>query len=99
MAKSSKAGKRAHGGSSTGNGSATDLGFEQTLGQIAGKLRSDSLHAAEYKDLVLGLVLLKYVSDAFEEKHQQLEAERSIGADPEDPDEYWAEGLFWVPQD
>jgi type I restriction enzyme M protein len=56
-----------------------------------------SMDAAEYKHVVLGLIFLKYISDAFEERHDQLTAERAEGADPEDPDEYRAENVFWVP--
>ena len=56
-----------------------------------------SMDAAEYKHVVLGLIFLKYISDAFEELHTRLEAEQSDGADPEDPDEYRAENVFWVP--
>jgi len=46
---------------------------------------------------VLGLIFLKYISDAFEAKHAELDAQRGEGADPEDPDEYRAENIFWVP--
>ena len=56
-----------------------------------------SMDAAEYKHVVLGLIFLKYISDAFEEAHVKLETERSEGADPEDPDEYRAQNIFWVP--
>jgi type I restriction enzyme M protein len=56
-----------------------------------------SMDAAEYKHVVLGLIFLKYISDAFEEQHKKLEAERAQGADPEDPDEYRAHNIFWVP--
>ena len=56
-----------------------------------------SMDAAEYKHVVLGLIFLKYISDAFEEAHAKLEAERDQGADPEDPDEYRAQSIFWVP--
>ena len=56
-----------------------------------------SMDAAEYKHVVLGLVFLKYISDAFEEAHDRLEADRDQGADPEDPDEYVAQSIFWVP--
>jgi type I restriction enzyme M protein len=56
-----------------------------------------SMDAAEYKHVVLGLIFLKYISDAFEEMHARLEAEQDQGADPEDPDEYRAENIFWVP--
>jgi type I restriction enzyme M protein len=72
------------------------LGFEATLWAAADKLRGH-MDAAEYKHVVLGLIFLKYVSDAFEARHRQVEAERSQGADPEDPDEYLAKGVFWVP--
>jgi type I restriction enzyme M protein len=68
--------------------------FESILWQAADKLRGN-LDAAEYKHVVLGLIFLKYVSDAFEEKHAQLAKEP--GADPEDRDEYLAENIFWVP--
>ncbi|MEK7373832.1 MAG: type I restriction-modification system subunit M N-terminal domain-containing protein, partial [Thermodesulfobacteriota bacterium] len=57
------------------------------------------MDAAEYKHVVLGLIFLKYISDAFEEQHTKLDAERSQGADPEDPDEYRAVNIFWVPKE
>ena len=66
------------------------------LWQMADALRG-SMDAAEYKHVVLGLIFLKYISDAFEEQHAKLEAERAQGADPEDPDEYRALNIFWVP--
>jgi type I restriction enzyme M protein len=55
------------------------------------------MDAAEYKHVVLGLVFLKYVSDAFAEHHAALLADTENGADPEDPDEYGAANVFWVP--
>ena len=55
------------------------------------------MDAAEYKHVVLGLVFLKYVSDAFTEHHDVLVADAANGADPEDPDEYRALNVFWVP--
>ena len=58
-----------------------------------------SMDAAEYKHVVLGLIFLKYISDAFEEAYAELEAERVEGADPEDPDEYRAQSIFWVPRE
>ena len=70
----------------------------QKLWAAADKLRGN-MDAAEYKHVVLGLIFLKYISDAFEEKHAELEAERAQGADPEDPDEYRAENIFWVPKE
>ena len=57
------------------------------------------MDAAEYKHVVLGLIFLKYISDAFEAKHAELEAQRAEGADPEDPDEYRAASIFWVPKE
>ena len=58
-----------------------------------------SMDASEYKHVVLGLIFLKYISDAFEEYHTQLTVEEAegTGADPEDPDEYRAVNIFWVP--
>lgn len=66
-----------------------NLGFESELWRAADALRSN-MDAAEYKHVVLGLIFLKYISDAFEEQHTKLEGERTAGADPEDPDEYRA---------
>ena len=71
-------------------------GYETELWQMADTLRG-SMDAAEYKHVVLGLIFLKYISDAFEERHARLEGEKKQGADPEDPDEYRAENIFWVP--
>lgn len=56
-----------------------------------------SMDAAEYKHVVRGLIFLKYISDAFEEAHTKLLAEVAEGADPEDPDEYRAQNIFWLP--
>jgi len=75
-----------------------NLGFERELWQAADALRSN-MDAAEYKHVVLGLIFLKYISDAFEEEHAKLEADRAKGADPEDPDEYRAVNIFWVPKE
>jgi len=80
---------------STNNGA--KLGFEADLWRAADALRSN-MDAAEYKHVVLGLIFLKYISDAFEEQHAKLEADRKGGADPEDPDEYRAINIFWVPK-
>ena len=58
------------------------------------------MDASEYKHVVLGLIFLKYISDAFEEAHTRLKGlVESEGADPEDPDEYRADGIFWVPRE
>ncbi len=78
------------------NKNSATTGYEAELWQMADALRG-SMDAAEYKHVVLGLIFLKYISDAFEEKHAQLETERADGADPEDPDEYLAQNIFWVP--
>ena len=73
------------------------LNLEATLWAAADKMRGH-MDAAEYKHVVLGLIFLKYISDAFEARRQELlELETSEGADPEDPDEYRAEHVFWVP--
>jgi type I restriction enzyme M protein len=85
---------------STKNGSTSDavVGFEEKLWQMADKLRNN-MDAAEYKHVVLGLIFLKYISDAFEEKHAALTADKKSGADPEDPDEYRADNIYWVPKE
>ncbi len=75
-----------------------NVGFEQKLWQAADALRNN-MDAAEYKHVVLGLIFLKYISDAFEARHAELEAQRKGGADPEDPDEYRASSIFWVPRE
>src|SRR5574340_986753 len=75
---------------------AATVGYEAQLWQMADALRG-SMDAAEYKHVVLGLIFLKYISDAFEEQHAKLVAEKASGADPEDPDEYRAQNIFWVP--
>jgi len=80
------------------NDTAANIGFEAQLWAAADALRG-SMDAAEYKHVVLGLIFLKYISDAFEEQHAKLQAERH--ADPEDPDEYRGaeHPLFWVPRE
>lgn len=70
--------------------------IEQKLWQAADKLRNN-MDAAEYKHVVLGLIFLKYISDAFEQKHTELE--NTPNADPEDSDEYTSENIFWVPKE
>jgi len=74
------------------------IGFEAKLWSMADALRAN-MDAAEYKHIVLGLIFLKYISDAFESKHAELEKEKTQGADPEDPDEYRAASIFWVPKE
>jgi type I restriction enzyme M protein len=80
------------------NGATAPLGFEAQLWAAADALRNN-MDAAEYKHVVLGLIFLKYISDAFEAKHAELEAQRAEGANPEDPDEYRAVNIFWVPKE
>jgi type I restriction enzyme M protein len=74
------------------------LGFEAQLWAAADALRNN-MDAAEYKHVVLGLIFLKYISDAFEAKHAELAAQANQGADPEDRDEYRAASIFWVPKE
>ncbi len=88
MAKAKKAAAASGGGAV--------VGYEAQLWQMADALRG-GMDAAEYKHVCLGLLFLKYISDAFEERHAALLAEKSNGADPEDPDEYRADNIFWVP--
>ncbi|HZY30352.1 MAG TPA: class I SAM-dependent DNA methyltransferase, partial [Candidatus Methylomirabilis sp.] len=78
--------------------SGANLGYESELWKAADALRNN-MDAAEYKHVVLGLIFLKYISDAFEEWHARLEAERAQGAEPEGPDEYRAKNIFWVPKE
>jgi type I restriction enzyme M protein len=68
------------------------------LWAAADKLRGH-MDAAEYKHTVLGLIFLKYISDAFEDHYAALAAQHDQSVDPEDQDEYTAEGIFWVPPD
>ncbi|HPB51582.1 MAG TPA: class I SAM-dependent DNA methyltransferase [Myxococcota bacterium] len=97
-----------------GNGNGATIGYEASLWQMADKLRNN-MDAAEYKHVVLGLLFLKYISDAFTERHDRLtlavddpnddaflppttpnRAAAVIGL-REDPDEYRAHNIFWVP--
>ena len=74
--------------------SGSDLGFEAELFKAADKLRGN-LEPSEYKHVALGLIFLKYISDAFEGLYERLSEDEY--ADPEDPEEYLAERVFWVP--
>jgi type I restriction enzyme M protein len=78
---------------SSGNGG--NLGFEAQLFLAADKLRKN-LEPSDYKHVALGLIFLKYISNAFEAKRAALLAEDAVAA--EDPDEYLAENVFWVPK-
>lgn len=73
-----------------------NLGFEEKIWQAADKLRGN-LDAAEYKHVVLGLIFLKYISDSFEEKYQEL-VEEGAGFE-EEKDEYLADNIFYVPDE
>ncbi|MFN3138369.1 MAG: type I restriction-modification system subunit M N-terminal domain-containing protein [Allomuricauda sp.] len=77
----------------------TEEPIEKQLWKAADKLRKN-IDAAEYKHAVLGLIFLKYISDAFEELYDKLKAVEGeyAGADPEDIDEYKAENVFFVPE-
>ncbi|MBU2802672.1 SAM-dependent DNA methyltransferase [Acidithiobacillus caldus] len=78
----------------------TSQSLESKLWATADKLRGH-LDAADYKHVVLGLIFLKYISDRFAQRHAEILSEGGLaggnGADPEDRDEYTAEGVFWVP--
>lgn len=74
---------------------AANIGFEQKLWQMADALRSN-MDAAEYKHIVLGLIFLKYISDAFQARYNELLKEKDEGADPESRDEYTRANVFWV---
>jgi type I restriction enzyme M protein len=69
-------GRQKRNGADSGNGNGATLGFEAKLWQAADALRNN-MDAAEYKHVVLGLIFLKYISDAFEAKHAELGAQRS----------------------
>ncbi|MBT7544795.1 MAG: SAM-dependent DNA methyltransferase [Kordiimonadaceae bacterium] len=78
------------------NQQGANLGFEAKLFLAADKLRG-SMDASEYKHVALGLVFLKYISDAFTSVYEKLKADKN--ADEEDADEYLAERTFWVPKE
>ncbi len=86
-------------------GMPTMADLRDTLWKAADKLRG-SMDAAQYKDFVLGLVFLKYVSDSFAERRARIREEVLADGVPEarlaqfleDPDEYTREGVFWVPE-
>jgi type I restriction enzyme M protein len=81
------------------NNNGANLGFENQMWAAADKLRA-YMDASEYKHVVLGLIFLKYISDAFQAKYKQLEATKDTEyTDPEDRDEYAAANIFWVPKD
>ena len=73
-----------------------NLGFEAELFKTADKLRGN-MEPSDYKHVALGLIFLKYISDAFESRHAELSGEDSAAA--EDKDEYLADNIFWVPKE
>ena len=73
-----------------------NLGFEAQLWTVADKLRGN-MEPSDYKHVALGLIFLKYISDAFEAKRAELLNDEL--ADAEDPEEYLAENVFWVPKE
>jgi type I restriction enzyme M protein len=75
-------------------GNGANLGFEEKLWAAADKMRGH-MDAGEYKHVALGLIFLKYISDAFQERYDAIKKEPN--ADPEDRDEYMGENVFWVP--
>ena len=78
------------------NGNGANIGFEAQLFLAADKLRGN-LEPSDYKHVALGMIFLKYISDAFEAKHAALLANDPKSA--EDQDEYLAENVFWVPKE
>ena len=83
-------------GTKSVNGNGANLGFEAQLFLAADKLRKN-LEPSDYKHVALGLIFLKHISNAFEAKQAALLAEDPAAA--EDPDEYLAENVFWVPKE
>ena len=76
------------------SGNGANLGFEEKLWAAADKMRGH-MDAGEYKHVALGVIFLKYISDAFQERYDALKV--TPHADPEDRDEYTTENVFWVP--
>ncbi len=80
-----------------GTHTGANLGFENKLWEMADKLRGH-MDAAEYKHVALGLIFLKYISDSFQRRYEDLTARQDTDfTDPEDRDEYLAANIFWVP--
>lgn len=81
------------------NNNGANLGFENKLWEMADKMRGH-MDAAEYKHVVLGLIFLKYISDAFQAKYDDLTNRQATEyTNPEDRDEYAADNIFWVPKE
>ena len=79
----------------TVNSRSSDLDFAANLFKAADKMRG-GLEPSEYKHVALGLIFLKYISEAFQAKQEDLAQDDY--ADPEDPEEYLAQNVFWVPE-
>ena len=77
------------------NDNTAEIGFEEQIWKAADKLRGN-IDASEYKNVVLGLIFPKYLSDKFDQKHQEL-VDEGEGFE-EDRDEYMAENIFFVPE-
>lgn len=92
----SKQGRRPSKGEKKAKTSGANLGFEEKLWAAADRLRGH-MDSSEYKHVVLGLIFLKYISDSFEELHDNLK--KDPDADPEDRDHYLAESILWVPEE
>lgn len=81
------------------NSNGANLGFEQTLWAAADKMRGH-MDAAEYKHVALGLIFLKYISDAFQELYNDLvQRQETEYTDPEERDEYLGMNVFWMPKE
>ncbi len=80
----------------TSSSPVSELDYADKLWKTADKLRGN-MEPSDYKHVVLGLIFLKYISDAFEARHAELLAEDAQAA--EDEDEYLADNIFWVPKD
>lgn len=78
------------------NNNGSNLGFEAEMFKAADKLRGN-MEPSDYKHVALGLIFLKFISDAFEAKHKALLAEDAQAV--EDKDEYLADNVFWVPKE
>ena len=74
------------------------ISYAEKLFKAADTLRKN-IDAAEYKHPILGLIFLKYISDVFEERKQELIQLKDEGADHEEKSEYWSANVFWVPKD
>jgi type I restriction enzyme M protein len=88
--------KRQSGTAPSRPGNGANLGFEEKLWAAADNMRGH-MDAAEYKHVALGLIFVKYISDAFQEWYYAIKKEPH--ADPEDRDEYMGHTVFWVPRE